>query len=120
MDKYRVFDSEPYKIRQMWELITQLISENTKLTNQINLINNSLDSLKSKRYQPDHTVDVTRVFIELDEDGTIKKDDNGVLKMAPLYIPKEDGTVDNALSSLVWDSDKKVWRLFCVYAPGEE
>jgi hypothetical protein len=120
MDKFPIYDSEADKLRKMWDMIAQLISTAEELSKQINIINTTLGTLKLKKYLPDITLDVKqKILIELDDDGAIAKDENDNLKMAPLFIPKEDGTINNALSSIVWDSDKKVWRLFCVYAPEE-
>jgi hypothetical protein len=120
-DKYKIFDSESDKLRKMWDTLTQLISTVTELSKQIETINIALGTLKVKKYLPDRTLDVKqKILIEFDNDGVIAKDENGHLKMAPLCITKEDGSIDSALSSIIWDKDAKVYRIYAVYAPESE
>lgn len=117
-DKYKIFDSESDKLRKMWDTLTLLMSTVTELSKQIETINIALGTLKVKKYLPDSTMDVKqKILIEVNEDGLIATDENGKLKMAPLYITNEDGSPNSALSSIIWDKDAKVWRLYAVYAP---
>ena len=45
--------------------------------------------------------------------GDIELDDNGNEMRSPLY------NEDSQLSSIVWDKNAQVWRLYAIYAPGE-
>jgi hypothetical protein len=60
-----------------------------------------------------HEIDVKKCyFVMRDEKGIIMKDENKVEMKSPLY--NEDVT----RTSVVWDKDAAVWRLYAVYAPG--
>jgi hypothetical protein len=60
-----------------------------------------------------YEIDIKKCFIvERDENGDIALDENGNEKKSPLY--NEDSTK----SSVVWDINAQVWRIYSVYAPG--
>ncbi len=62
-----------------------------------------------------YEIDVKKCyFVERDEDGEIKLDDNGEEMKSPLW--NEDVTKNN----IVWDKNGKCWRLFATYAEEAE
>ena len=51
-------------------------------------------------------------FVERDADGLIVLDSKGKEKKSPLYND------DQTKTSIQWDEDSQVWRLYAAYAPG--
>ena len=51
-------------------------------------------------------------FVERDSAGLIVLDSNGKEKKSPLYND------DQTKTSIIWDADSQVWRLFAIYSSG--
>jgi hypothetical protein len=51
-------------------------------------------------------------FVERNAAGTIVLDSNGKEKKSPLWND------DQTKTSIIWDEDNQVWRLYAVYSPG--
>ena len=61
---------------------------------------------------PAYEIDVKKCFLVMrDKNGDIEIDTNGNKMKSPLY------NADTTKSSVVWDENGGVWRLYCVYAP---
>lgn len=61
-----------------------------------------------------YEIDVRKCyFVMRDENGDIMTDDNGNEMKAPLFND------DVTKTSIVWDKDGGVWRLYSAYAPGD-
>jgi len=62
-----------------------------------------------------YEIDVKKCyFVERDEDGNIVLDSKGNQKKSSLW------NEDTTKTSIIWDENAEVWRLYCVYAPEPE
>ena len=60
-----------------------------------------------------YEIDVKKCYLVIrDSDGNIELDSNGQEKKSLLY------NEDQTKTSVIWDKDGGVWRIFSVYAPG--
>jgi len=60
-----------------------------------------------------YEIDIKKCFfVERDANGIILKDSKGIDKKSPLY------NTDQTKSSIIWDADSQVWRLFAIYSSG--
>jgi len=60
-----------------------------------------------------YEIDINKCYIvERDADGDIVLDSKGKEKKSPLY------NTDQTKTSIIWDADSQVWRLFAIYSSG--
>ena len=94
-----------------------------KIKKSLNSKNESVDTigLLDLTFNPDtlkwgttaYEIDVRKCFfVERDADGVIVLDANGKEKKSPLF------NTDQTKTSIQWDEDSQVWRLYAAYAPG--
>jgi len=111
-----------------WALIVnphsqQFWQTDPQIKKSLNSKNESVDTigLLDLTFNPDtlkwgttaYEIDVRKCFfVERDADGVIVLDANGKEKKSPLF------NTDQTKTSIQWDEDSQVWRLYAAYAPG--
>ena len=102
--------------QQFWQTNPRIATEvntNHETVEKIGLLDLVFNSDTLKWGTAAYEIDIKKCyFVERDSDGNIVLDSKGNEKKSPLY------NTDQTKTSIIWDEDNQVYRLYAAFAPG--
>jgi len=102
--------------QQFWQTTPKIATEvntNHETKEKIGLLDLVFNADTLKWGTAAYEIDIKKCyFVERNADGDIVLDSNGEEKKSPLFND------DQTKTSIIWDEDSKVWRLYAAFAPG--